>query len=133
MLRTWFKTIIRNLWKNKTFSFLNIFGLAIGIACAGFIFLWVEDEKSYDDGYAKKDLIYTVVTHKNTDGNIYTFQQNNTPGLLAPAIKEEVPGVAATCRMDWGNDMLFTNNDKCTTLCSPNGWQRIFLVMIRIL
>lgn len=44
MFRNYFKTTFRNLWKNKGYSFLNIFGLAIGIACAALIFLWVEDE-----------------------------------------------------------------------------------------
>ena len=39
MLKNFFNTTFRTLWKNKTFSFLNIFGLAIGIACAGLIFL----------------------------------------------------------------------------------------------
>ncbi|MGN6193578.1 MAG: hypothetical protein ACTHOB_01490 [Ginsengibacter sp.] len=44
MFKNFFKTTIRSLERNKGYSFLNIFGLAIGIACAGFIFLWVEDE-----------------------------------------------------------------------------------------
>ena len=40
MLKDYFKLSIRQLWKNKSYSFLNIFGLALGIACAGLIFLW---------------------------------------------------------------------------------------------
>ena len=48
MFRNYFKTAFRNLWKNKTYGFLNVFGLAVGIACAGLIFLWVEDEWSYN-------------------------------------------------------------------------------------
>ena len=48
MFKYFFKLTFRNLWKNKTYSFLNIFGLAIGIACAGLIFLWVEDEINFD-------------------------------------------------------------------------------------
>ena len=48
MIKNYFKSTLRNLWNNKGYSFLNIFGLAIGIACAGLIFLWVEDELDYD-------------------------------------------------------------------------------------
>ena len=54
MFYNYFKTSFRNLSKNKTYSFLNIFGLALGIACAGLIFLWVENEVSYDDAHEKK-------------------------------------------------------------------------------
>ena len=49
MLKNFFKTSYRNFSKNKGYSFLNIFGLAIGIACAGFIFLWAEDELTFDN------------------------------------------------------------------------------------
>ena len=55
MFRIFFKNTIRNLWKNKGYSSLNIFGLAIGIACAGLIFLWVEDEVNFDSNNVKKD------------------------------------------------------------------------------
>ena len=48
MLKNFLKVALRNMWKQKGYSFLNIFGLAIGIACAGFIFLWVEDELNFD-------------------------------------------------------------------------------------
>ncbi|MEO6684221.1 MAG: ABC transporter permease [Ginsengibacter sp.] len=44
MFRNYIKTTLRNLWKNKGYTFLNIFGLAIGITCAALIFLWIEDE-----------------------------------------------------------------------------------------
>ncbi len=54
MFQNFFKTMLRSLWINKGYSFLNIVGLAIGIACAGLIFLWVEDEVSYDDVHEKK-------------------------------------------------------------------------------
>ena len=60
MIKNYLVITFRNLWKNKGYSFLNIFGLAIGIACAGFIFLWVEDEVSYDQFNVKKDRLYYV-------------------------------------------------------------------------
>jgi hypothetical protein len=54
MIKNYFKSTIRNLLKNKAYSFLNIFGLAIGITCAGLIFLWVEDELGFDSMHAKR-------------------------------------------------------------------------------
>ena len=109
MIKNYFKTALRSLWKNKTYSLLNIFGLAIGIACAGLIFLWVEDEKGYDDVYEKKDRLYTIMENQTYDGIIRTF--GSSPGPLAEAIKKDIPGIANTCRMR-GMKPLFSLGDK---------------------
>ena len=111
MFKTYLITTTRNLWKNKGYSFLNIFGLAIGIACAGLIFLWVEDELNYDQFNAKKDQLYFVRENQKYDAYIATF--GSTPGILAPAMQAEIPGIANTCRMSEGNgSTLFTIGDK---------------------
>ncbi|MEP7373250.1 MAG: ABC transporter permease [Chitinophagaceae bacterium] len=110
MLKNYLKTAFRNLWKNKTYSFLNIFGLATGIACAGFIFLWVENEKSYNRFYKKYDNIYQVMEHQAYEGKKYTFAA--TPGLLGPAMKNELPGVKVTARTTWSQKVLFGLGDK---------------------
>ena len=110
MLKNYIKTAFRNLWKNKTYSFLNIFGLAVGITCAGFIFLWVENEKSYNRFHTKYDNIYQVMEHQSYDGKNYTF--GATPGVLAPAMKNELPGVKVTARTTWQQKILFSLGDK---------------------
>jgi putative ABC transport system permease protein len=110
MLKNYLKTAFRNLWKNKTYSFLNIFGLAVGITCAGFIFLWVENENSYNRFHAKYDDVYQVMEHQAYDGKNYTFAA--TPGVLAPAMKNELPGVIATARTTWRQKVLFSLGDK---------------------
>ncbi|MBV9963480.1 MAG: ABC transporter permease, partial [Parafilimonas sp.] len=97
MLKTYFKTTIRNLWKNKGYSSLNIFGLAIGIACAGLIFLWVEDELDYDQFNTKKDSLYYI--RENQKYDTYTATFGSTPALLGPAMQAEIPGIANTCRI----------------------------------
>ena len=102
MFKTYFTTTIRTLWKNKGYSFLNIFGLAIGIACAGLIFLWVENELNYDQFNEKKDRLYFIQENQKYDAYIATF--GSTPGLLGPAIQQEIPGIANTCRI--GGDYL---------------------------
>ena len=110
MFTTYFKTMMRSLYKNKGYSFLNIFGLAIGIACAGLIFLWAEDELNFDHFNTKKDQLYFVRENQTYDGYIATF--GSTPGVMAPAIKAEIPGVANVCRTYDINAMLFSINDK---------------------
>jgi putative ABC transport system permease protein len=96
MLKNFFKTTIRSLLKNRGYSFLNIFGLAIGIACAGFIFLWVEDEVNFDSNNLKKDRLFIIKTNNKVDDGVYTH--SSTPGPLAASLQATIPGVANTCR-----------------------------------
>ena len=91
MLSYFIKTTLRNLWRNKTYSALNIFGLAIGIACAGLIFLWREDEVNFDQVHTQKDQLYRIIENQTYDGKVRTFW--STPGPLAEAIKAEIPGI----------------------------------------
>ncbi|HEY6974875.1 MAG TPA: ABC transporter permease, partial [Chitinophagaceae bacterium] len=111
MFKNYFKTTLRNLWKNKTYSFLNIFGLSIGIACAALIFLWVEDEVNWDSFNAKKDRLYYV--RENQKYDTYTATFTSTPGVMAPAMQAEIPGIANTCRTNEGKmSFLFSIGDK---------------------
>jgi ABC-type antimicrobial peptide transport system permease subunit len=110
MATVFFKSTVRSFVKNKTYSFLNIFGLAVGIACAGLIFLWVENEVNYDDSNKKKERLYAVLCNWNYAGNIRTTW--STPGLLGPAIKAEMPGIQNTCRTSEDQTALVDIGDK---------------------
>ncbi|MEO8713309.1 MAG: ABC transporter permease, partial [Parafilimonas sp.] len=111
MLKNFFKTFFRNFWKNKSYSFLNIFGLAIGIACAGLIFLWVEDEINFDSNNLKKDRLFIVKTNDKVDDGVFTH--SSTPGPLAASLQATIPGVANTCRVtEGGASMLFSIGNK---------------------
>ena len=111
MFRNLFKSTLRGLGKSRGFSILNIFGLAIGIACAGLIFLWVEDEVKYDNNNFKKDRLYLVKTNDQVDAGVFTH--SSTPGPLAQAMQSEMPGVANTCRItEGGNSKLFSTGDQ---------------------
>ena len=111
MFKNYFKTTLRNLWKNKTYSFLNIFGLSIGIACAALIFLWVEDEANWDNFNTKKDRLYYV--RENQKYDTYTATFSSTPGVMAPAMQAEIPGIANTCRTSEGQmSLLFRIGDR---------------------
>src|ERR1022692_1735152 len=111
MLKNFFHITFRSLWKNKGYSFLNIFGLAIGIACAGLIFLWVEDEMNYDSNNLNKDRLYLVKTNENVDAGVFTH--SSTPGPMAASMQAEMPGIANTCRMtEGGTSLLYSMGDK---------------------
>ena len=73
MIKNYLKTVFRNLGKNKVHNLLNIFGLAIGITCAGLIFLWAEDEFAYDSVHVKKKRLYSVEVNMEYDGNVYPW------------------------------------------------------------
>jgi len=110
MIRNYFKIAWRNLLKSKTYSFLNIFGLAIGIACASLIFLWVEDEITFDNYFPDKDNLYIVRTLQTYDEEKFSFVA--TPGLLGPAMKADVPEIKNTARVSWNDPLLFSVGDK---------------------
>ena len=110
MIHNYLKTTFRNLWKNKGFTFLNIFGLGIGIACASLIFLWVEDEINFNNYFSNKENLYKIKDSQTYDGTTFTFDA--TPGPLAAGIKTEIPGIKNTARSSWEQQSLFSLGDK---------------------
>ena len=70
MLRNFFLITLRNLWRNKSFSAINILGLAIGMAAALLIGLWVHNEVSYDRFYSKTDRIYQMYSREENNGRV---------------------------------------------------------------
>jgi predicted permease len=111
MFKNFLKVMFRSLTKNKAYSFLNIFGLAIGITCAALIFLWVENEVSYDAVHVKKDRLY--IARENQKYDTYVFTHQSTPGVMGPAIQAEIPGVANVCRTsEGGESLLYSYNNK---------------------
>jgi putative ABC transport system permease protein len=103
MLRNFLKIAVRNLLRYKFFSFINIFGLSIGIACCTVIFLFVEDELSYDRQHENADRIYRVVKDfVNDDGS--SLPDATTPPALAPALQREIPEIQNVVRLfpGWG-------------------------------
>jgi hypothetical protein len=86
MIRNYFKIAWRSLWKNKGYSAINIFGLAIGLSASIFIFLWVYDEFSYDKFHSNSNRIFKVlINNKYPDGKIETYPA--TPAKLKDVIK----------------------------------------------
>ena len=97
MLISYIKTALRNLRKYKGYSFINIIGLAVGIACCILILMWVRDELSFDGFHTKADRLFRVVEQQIYKGG-ELFPVAVTPAPLGPALKEEIPEIADTCR-----------------------------------
>ena len=85
MVRNFFKITFRSLWRNKSFSFINITGLAIGMAAAILILIWVQNEISFDRFHAKSDRISILYSREDFNGKMDAW--GRTPALMAPELK----------------------------------------------
>jgi len=112
MLKNYFKIAFRNLFKNKLYSFINIAGLAIGMAACILILLWVTDEINYNRFNKNIDSIFIIpqTQHYKTAGN---FTVSPTPFPLGPALKEEIPEIKYVTRYEpWLGTSKITYNNK---------------------
>ena len=96
--------------QHKGLSFINIFGLAIGMAFAILIGLWIQYETSFDKFHVNRDRVAIVL--KNTLFNNQKNTQNSTPLPLYYAMKSEYPEVKHASRMSWNNDFSLAVGDK---------------------
>nr|WP_294942999.1 ABC transporter permease [uncultured Mucilaginibacter sp.] len=110
MLRNYFKIAWRNLKKHKAFSFINIFGLAVGIAAFWLIALYVTDELSYDRYNTKADCVFRVTQHAIWNGGKFDFAVTSPP--YGPALKSDFPQVVETARIDAEGGGRITVGDK---------------------
>ena len=95
MFKNYLKTTFRNTTRHRGYSFINLAGLAIGMACTLLILLWVKDELSYDRFHKNGEDIYRIMSY----GTKYMIEGfDGTPAPLAPAVKEEVPGIVNYAR-----------------------------------
>ncbi|MFT4155235.1 ABC transporter permease [Parafilimonas sp.] len=97
MIKSYLKIALRNLWKHKIFAFINITGLAIGIAACFLIFLYVHFELSYDTFNTKADRIYRLVTDIKTPSDL--MQLGSSSPAMAVNIQKGFPEVELTARI----------------------------------
>lgn len=92
MLKNYIKIAFRNLFKDKVYSFINIFGLAVGIAACALIGLYVQNEWSYDEFHDNSENTYRVWTEETMrDGRVVL--DTATPFVLVEALKNNIPEV----------------------------------------
>jgi putative ABC transport system permease protein len=98
MLKNYFKIAIRNLSRNKLFSFVNISGLAIGLTCVILILLFVKDEWSFDKFHSNgKNIFRLVQTTTDTSGK--ERRSGNTGLPHGPVFAAEIPEIESFCRV----------------------------------
>ncbi len=111
-----FRIAFRQLLRNKTFSLINILGLAFGMAGAVFVMLWINHEVSYDRFHGKNDRLMMAYSRGTFEGKVYCW--NQTAVSLGPALQQSFPEFAHVARIDMGNDFLL---DAGNTRLKANG------------
>ncbi|MCJ0742912.1 ABC transporter permease [Pedobacter montanisoli] len=103
------KIALRNLWKNKGFSLINIGGLAIGLASCMILLLYVAYEWSYDKQFTNYDKTYVVYNNQKTPTQTFSFVA--VSGVMEKEVREKVNGVAAVTRVAYPEETLLSYNN----------------------
>ena len=109
MFKNYLKLAWRSLVKQKSYSFINITGLSIGMACCVILFLFLQNELSFDRFHANADRIYRAVLQYEREGEIRLSA--TTPAPLGPALLNEFPEVEQVVRLG-ENEFLITYGNK---------------------
>ncbi|GAB2586904.1 ABC transporter permease [Spirosoma areae] len=97
MLQNYLKIAWRGMIKNRLFTFLNLLGLATGLAVALLLMVYVNDELQFDQYHSKADRIYRVGLTATFDGK--SMKWANSPNAVGPALKADIPGVEQAMRL----------------------------------
>jgi putative ABC transport system permease protein len=110
MLRSYATITWRNMKRHKTYFFINIAGLAVGLACCLLIALWIFDELSYDRFHENCDRLYRVVVNQPSSGGMRKIVA--TPPPLGPALKNDFPEIVETTRLSYWGSVPLRAGDK---------------------
>ncbi|MBC7922751.1 MAG: ABC transporter permease, partial [Ferruginibacter sp.] len=111
MLRNYFKVACRNLLRHRAYSFINVAGLGVGIACCLLLCLYVQDELSFESFHRKADRIYRVTSEHHQNGEVDRIAV--TPPPLAAALVQDYPEIRQAVRFNRaGQRNLFVHGEK---------------------
>ena len=110
MIKNYFKIAFRNLWKNKAFSAINIFGLAIGMAACIVIMLFVFYEKSFDGMHAKN--IYRLDEVQKFEGMVQPQNVALSMYPMGPTLTADFPEIKNFTRVRQADKLDLTYRDK---------------------
>jgi len=114
MFWNYIKVTARNLWRFKTFSFINLFGLSTGMAVCILMMIFINYEAGYDRQYNKNIYRLCEVQQQQQDAAAIKIAQTRFPA--APALKAEIPGIVDFARIiSWENVPMTTGNQTNTT------------------
>jgi putative ABC transport system permease protein len=109
MLKNLVKIALRNLLKDKAYSFINILGLTIGISCSLFLLMYIMDELSYDRYHVNAKNVYRIVSNIKEPDNAFTWAVAQRP--LAVELRDNYPEVKNAVRFDRMNRNLYRNGE----------------------
>ena len=104
------RIMLRTFKNRRTFTIINILGLALGMASAMLIMLWLNFQLAFDRCYPRSEVIYAVGSREPTDNGIEVWF--STPEPLAQAVKNDIPGIKQTTRLTNTGGFLFKINDR---------------------
>lgn len=110
MFSNYFKVIFRNLVRYKGFSLINISGLAVGMASAILILLWIQNDVSFDRFHEKKDRMYIAFNRAMFDGKLECW--SGTPASMALALRSDFPQVESVVRINGTGPFIINVGDK---------------------
>jgi putative ABC transport system permease protein len=108
MIRNYIKIAIRNLWRHKSFSLINIIGLAIGMTAFMLIFMYVQFELSYDKFHAKADRVYRLNVDIKSANDVMHEAWSSAP--MGPALKADFPEIQESTRLFPYGTIVKANN-----------------------
>ncbi len=113
MFRNNLKVTLRTIRRHLGFSFINIVGLAVGMACVIIIMLWVQYEMSFDTYHEKANSIFRVAIGNEPEGKNDQQKLVVTPPALSPALLADFPEMRASARLSrGGGEKLFSYGDR---------------------
>ena len=105
MFKNYLKTSFRNLLRHKSYTFINVLGLTVGLVTSISILLWIIDELSFDRFHSNADRIFKVLVNNTyPDGKIETYPA--TPAKLKDVIVQEIPEVELVAQYSFETEML---------------------------
>lgn len=110
MFKNYLTSALRNFWKNKLYSFINIGGLAIGLTVFVFANLYANYESTHDAFFENSERIYTVRTDVNPAAKLGVVSINTVYTAVAPFMRQDIPEIEKIARLTWTD--LIINRDE---------------------
>ncbi|MEE8295694.1 MAG: ABC transporter permease, partial [Sphingomonadales bacterium] len=110
MFKNYIVTALRNFWKNKLYSFINIGGLAIGLTVFVFANLFANYESTHDVFFENSERIYAIKSNFNPAAELGVVSINSTYTAVGPLIKQEVPEIEKVARTAW-TDLIINRQE----------------------
>lgn len=110
MIKSYLRSLYRNIIRNKFYAVFNVVGLATGLTATLLILFYIQDELSYDKHYKNHDRIYRLESAVTVNNNVDSYATFPVP--LGPALKNEIPEIEQITRLHFDDERLFAFGEK---------------------